>query len=117
MAVALLFVNPIQPYSGRDVLLILGLGIIPTVVGHSLVNYAMKHFRGQIVSIINMGQFIFAGLMAYLLWGEVPAPTFFFAAVLLVLAAYVALGGMATFRRAVGAGGKFGVEAEAVAED
>lgn len=115
MGVALVFVNPIQPYSGQDVLLILGLGIIPTVVGHSLVNYAMKHFRGQIVSIINMGQFVFAGLMAYLLWGEVPAPTFFVAAVLLALAAYVALGGIEALRRRAAAGGRFA--AEAVGED
>ncbi len=93
MIVALFFVNPIQPYSGRDVLLILGLGIIPTVIGHSLVNNAMKHFRGQIVSIINMGQFVFAGIMAFLLWGEVPAKTFYVAAALLGVAAWVAVGG------------------------
>ncbi|MBN1247349.1 MAG: DMT family transporter [Anaerolineae bacterium] len=96
MIVALFFLNPFaQVYSGREVLLILGLGIIPTVIGHSLVNYAMKHFRGQIVSIINMGQFVFAGLMAFVLWGEVPEPAFFLAAGLLAVAAWVAVGGAA----------------------
>lgn len=95
MAVTLLFLNPLtQTYSVRNILLILGLGIVPTVIGHSLVNYAMKKFRGQIVSIINMGQFVFAGLMAFFLWGEVPAPTFFVAAALLAVAAYVAVGGV-----------------------
>ena len=74
--------------------LILGLGIIPTVVGHSLVNYAMKHFRGQIVSIINMGQFVFAGMMAYLFFDEVPRWTFYIASALLVLSAWIAIRGI-----------------------
>ncbi len=91
LGVALLFVNPIQPYAPREVALILGLGIVPTVVGHSLINNAMKYFRGQLVSIINMSQFVFAGTMAFLLFGERPAPVFYLAAILLVLAAGIAL--------------------------
>ena len=88
---ALFFVNPIQPYSATEIWLILGLGLIPTVLGHSLVNYAMKHFRGQIVSIINMGQFIFAGVMGYFFFGEIPHWTFFVASVLLVTSAWIAI--------------------------
>lgn len=87
--IALFFVNPFQPYSTREILLILGLGIIPTVIGHSLVNNAMKHFRGQIVSIINMGQFVFAGIMAYLFFDEIPRWTFFVASALLLLSAWI----------------------------
>lgn len=92
MAVALFFVNPIQPYSARNVALILGLGIVPTVVGHSLLNYAMKHFRGQLVSIVNMTQFVFAGVMAYLFFGETPSWTFFVASALVAVSAWVAVG-------------------------
>ena len=93
MVVALFFVNPIQLYSSREVGLILGLGIVPTVIGHSLLNRAMKYFRGQIVSLINMGQFIFAGGMAYFLWHEVPGGLFYVASLLLVVSAWVAVGG------------------------
>jgi drug/metabolite transporter (DMT)-like permease len=89
MGVALLFTNPIQPYSLREVALILGLGIVPTVIGHSLLNRSMKVFRGQLVSLINMGQFVFAGGMAYLLWREAPAPTFYLAATLLAASAWI----------------------------
>ena len=92
--ISLFFVNPLQPYSTREVLLILGLGIIPTVIGHSLVNYAMKFFRGQIVSIINMGQFIFAGIMAYLFFDEVPRWTFAIASTLLIVSAWLAIRGV-----------------------
>ncbi|MGC9522323.1 MAG: DMT family transporter [Anaerolineae bacterium] len=93
MGVAVFFVNPIQPYPAREVALILGLGIIPTVVGHSLINYAMKHFRGQLVSIINMGQFVFAGIMAYFLFAEVPAPSFYVASGMLIVSAWIAVRG------------------------
>ena len=91
--IALFFVNPFQPYSSREILLILGLGIVPTVIGHSLVNYAMKHFRGQLVSIINMGQFVFAGIMAYLFFDEIPRWTFFVASALLVVSAWIVVRG------------------------
>jgi len=93
MAVAFFFVNPIQPYGPREIALILGLGIIPTVLGHSLINRAMKYFRGQIVSIINMTQFVFAGTMAFLLWGELPAWSFYVASALLALSVWIAVGG------------------------
>ena len=82
--VALCRVNPIQPYSVKDIVLILGLGLLPTVIGHSTLNYSLKHLRGQVVSIVNMGQFLFAGVLAFFLLNEVPKPVFYPASVLLV---------------------------------
>jgi drug/metabolite transporter (DMT)-like permease len=99
LIVALFFVNPIQPYSSREIVLILGLGIIPTVFGHSLINRAMKYFRGQFVSIINMTQFVFAGLMAFLLWGEIPAWSFYVASSLLALSVWIVVRGKIWARR------------------
>lgn len=89
--VALFQVNPIKPYTARNLLMILGLGIIPTVIGHSTLNYALKHLRGQIVGIVNMGQFLFAGIMAWILLDELPAPAFYPASALLVAGAVIAV--------------------------
>ena len=72
-------------------MLILGLGIVPTVVGHSLINRAMKYFRGQLVSIVNMTQFVFAGMMGYFFFGEVPNWTFFVASLLMAVSAWIAV--------------------------
>lgn len=88
---SLLFINPVKPYALREILLILGLGLIPTVLGHSIYNYSVRHLRGQMVSIVNMGQFIFAGLLAFLLLGEAPGLTFYLAAGLLVTGGYLAV--------------------------
>ncbi len=91
LAIALFRVNPIKPYSLHNLLMIFGLGLIPTVVGHSILNQSLKNLRGQIVSIMNMGQFIFAGIMAYFLLDEMPAASFYPASLLLVAGGIVAV--------------------------
>jgi drug/metabolite transporter (DMT)-like permease len=63
---------------------ILGLALVPTVFGHSIVNWAFRHIRGQTVVILNLAQFIFAGIMGFLLLKELP-PTAFYPASLLVV--------------------------------
>jgi drug/metabolite transporter (DMT)-like permease len=80
-----LFVNPFQVMPVREILLVLGLGLIPTVLGHSALNYSMKHFRGQAVSVVNMGQFVFAGAMAYVFFHEIPAWSFYPAGLMFIL--------------------------------
>jgi len=77
--------------SPRDWLLVLGLGIVPTVLGHSLLNVAMRHLRGQTVSIANLSQFLFAGVLAFFLLDEIPAWNFYLAAVLVVAGAVLAV--------------------------
>ena len=51
----------------------------------------MRHIRGQAVGIANLGQFIFAGVMAYFRFDEVPAWNFYAAVGLVVTGAYLAL--------------------------
>lgn len=75
------------PTSGKEWLLMLALALVPTVIGHSILNDAMKHLRGQVVSLCNLGQFIFAAIFAYLLLGEIPTVAFAVAAALIVIGA------------------------------
>jgi drug/metabolite transporter (DMT)-like permease len=77
----------------REVWLLLALTLVPTIIGHSLINRAMKHFRGGVVTVINLGQFVFAGLIAWFAFGEVPGASFWPAAGLVVAGAAVALRG------------------------
>jgi drug/metabolite transporter (DMT)-like permease len=53
----------------------------------------MKHFRGSVVSVCNLGQFVFAGFNAWLVFDEIPAAAFWPAAGLVVAGAAVALHG------------------------
>ncbi len=93
LATAVFFINPIKAYSLANVLYILGLGIIPTVFGHSILNYSMKFFRGQVVSVTNLNQPIFAGFLGYLLFREAPGPLYYAAAALIVAGVLVVLFG------------------------
>ncbi|PKO05431.1 MAG: hypothetical protein CVU41_12425 [Chloroflexi bacterium HGW-Chloroflexi-3] len=81
---ALFFVNPIKTYSLTNILLFLGLAIIPTFGGHTLLNYSMKNFRGQVVSVANLGQIVFSALLGYLIFTEIPSPRFYLTAVFIL---------------------------------
>ncbi|MBN2323897.1 MAG: DMT family transporter [Spirochaetes bacterium] len=80
----LLFETPPLHYDLLEAAYIAGLGIVPTVAGHSILNYSMRRLRGQLVSIAILSQFVFAGVMGFLLLGEIPNHFFYSASVLLV---------------------------------
>jgi drug/metabolite transporter (DMT)-like permease len=85
LVVALPRISTFAVGSGREWALMLALGAVPTVCGHSLLNAAMRGIRGQIVSLCNVSQFVFAGVMGYVLFHEVP-PAVFYAASAVVVA-------------------------------
>jgi drug/metabolite transporter (DMT)-like permease len=70
--------------SAREWALMAGLAAIPTVCGHSLLNYAMRRVRGQVVSLFNLSQFIFAGAMGFLFFHEVPQAVFYVTSAVIV---------------------------------
>lgn len=75
----------------REILLMLALGLIPTVVGHSALNWAVRHVAPQTVSLVNLSQFMFSGVQAWTIFGEVPRPLFYAACVLMIAGAAVAI--------------------------
>jgi drug/metabolite transporter (DMT)-like permease len=83
-----------EAWTAREVWLMLGLGVIPTVFGHGSLNFALKGLRGQVVGVANLAQVIFAGLLAYFILDEVPHASFYPASAL------IALGVVLVFRRA-----------------
>jgi len=85
-----------EPWSVRELGLAVGLGLIPGVLGHSILNSAMKHLRGQIVSVANLTQVLFAGALAYVLLDEVPVLIFYPAAALIIAGAVIAITGAAS---------------------
>jgi drug/metabolite transporter (DMT)-like permease len=72
-----------QPYDVEQLALLVGLGVIPTVVGHGCLNHALKYTRGQVVGVANLGQVVSAGILAFLILGEVPEASFYPASALI----------------------------------
>ncbi len=83
--------NVSAPVPTGQWIFVLGLTVVPTIFGHSLLNWGMKHLRGQQVAILNLAQFIFAGTMAWLILGEVPGWLFVAAATMVVAGAVTAI--------------------------
>jgi drug/metabolite transporter (DMT)-like permease len=73
-----------QVSSLREWSIMIGLAAVPTLCGHSLLNAAMRSIRGQIVSLCNVSQFVFATVMGFLLFGEVPHALFYVASAIVV---------------------------------
>jgi len=69
------------------------LAAVPTLIGHTLLNFSLRTFRGQTVSVVNLGQFIFAGTAAWMIFSEIPLWTFFPAAALTIGGAILVLRG------------------------
>ena len=79
---------------------ILALVVVSTLIGHTLVNYALARVRGQVVSVTMQGQFIGAALLGWWFEGVVPR-------LLFLPAAALSLGGilvMVAGRRGAGSG-------------
>jgi len=84
LLVSLPWIGTFETGSGHEWLMLFGLAVVPTVTGHSLLNNAMRHLRGQLVSLCTVGQFIFAGTMGWIFFSEAPAPVFYGASTLVV---------------------------------
>ncbi len=85
LLVALPFADPLRGITVNDMVMTLGLALGPTIVGHSLMNRAMTKLQPQVVSLFNLTQFLVAAVLAYFLFGEVPAPEFGAASLLIVI--------------------------------
>ncbi len=72
IAVALISGGSVVPARSLDFVWFALLAIIPTLLGHSLYNYSLKHFRAHLVGIVILGEPIMASLWAYLLFTESP---------------------------------------------
>jgi len=68
----------------REWWLIVALACFPTILGHTLLNYTVRHLRGQIVGLASAAQFIFPAIFAYFLFDEHPAPLFYASSLIVI---------------------------------
>ncbi|MBN2656343.1 MAG: DMT family transporter [Spirochaetales bacterium] len=80
-------------WTAGDWTAIFGLALLSTIGGHSVFNLAMKHLRGQIVSVFHTTQFIYAGIMAFLILGEVPERSFLLVAPVILIGLFITISG------------------------
>jgi len=77
---------------GRELVLFLLMAIIPTILGHTMFNYALKRVPAHIISTSVLGEPVGASLLAYLLIaGEEPGPAIILGGALVVFGLYIVL--------------------------
>lgn len=91
LTTAVIATVPWPDVTTREVLSLVGLGLIPTVIGHSILNHSIRVLRGQTVSTVNLSQTVFAAIMAYFLFGERPAERLFVAALVMLVGVIVVI--------------------------
>jgi len=77
--------GPVMPsFEPYNVLMVLLLAGLSTVIGHTALNFAMQHMRGQTVTLLNMLQFVVAGIAGFIMYTEIPSTLFYVASALIV---------------------------------
>jgi len=89
----ILFVQgtPLVDYSPAIHFWMFLLALGPTILGHSLLNWAARHIRVYYVNFVMLGEPILAALLAYWIFRELPPASFLPGAVLVVSGILVAL--------------------------
>jgi drug/metabolite transporter (DMT)-like permease len=72
-AIAAAFGTRFAPYPARAWLGFLALGLVPTVLGHGLVNRSLRSLKAPTVGLFLLGEPLGASVLAYLIFGEVPS--------------------------------------------
>jgi drug/metabolite transporter (DMT)-like permease len=64
---------PLFGYPLRTFALFLALAVVPTVIGHGLVNRSLRHIPAPTVGLFLLGEPIAASVLAYAVFGETPS--------------------------------------------
>lgn len=77
--------NLFAVYSGHDYFYFVLLAIIPTLIGHSLYNYTLRHVAAHKVGISIIGEPIFATIWGILIFMEMPRMTTIVGGMIIIL--------------------------------
>lgn len=76
-ALFLLLINiaghtPLYPYPVMDWVWFLALAVVPTILGHTVFNWALRYVQAAVVSVSILGEPLGATIMAYFIFKETP---------------------------------------------
>jgi drug/metabolite transporter (DMT)-like permease len=74
LAGALALGLPLYPYPASTYWALAGLALIPQLIGHTALNWALAHLSAATVSVVILGEPLGASLLAYLVLGERAQP-------------------------------------------
>ncbi len=84
--------TPFSGFDGRTWLMFGLLALFPSALGHSLVNYAIRHMESYRVNLSILVEPVVSTLLAALLFAEIPGPRFYFGAAFVAAGVLLVLG-------------------------
>ncbi|MCP4631537.1 MAG: DMT family transporter, partial [candidate division Zixibacteria bacterium] len=80
LIVVIMFNEPLIGLSSKSYFYFFLLGLIPTVFGHSLYNWALKHLKAFLVGVCVLGEPLGATLLAWIVLAQTPLSFFYIGA-------------------------------------
>jgi drug/metabolite transporter (DMT)-like permease len=68
----------------------LALGLIPQLIGHSTLNWALRHLSATFVAVVTLSEPIGSGILAYILLGELVTSSTIAGGVLVLAGIFIA---------------------------
>jgi drug/metabolite transporter (DMT)-like permease len=69
---AVLAGSPLYPYGATEWAYFLALAAVPTILGHTIFNWAIKHVKPSAISIAFLGEPVVASLLAFIFFSQQP---------------------------------------------
>lgn len=69
---AVIYQLPLVPYSPGTWLMFLLLAAVPTIMGHTVFNWALRYVKAAVVSVSILGESVGATILAYFIFHQVP---------------------------------------------
>jgi drug/metabolite transporter (DMT)-like permease len=89
--VALFGDYPITAYPAKIHFMMLLLALIPTGIGHSLLNWSARRIEVYKVNVASLGELVLASIMAFIFFGEQPYGIFYVGAGLILIGILLAI--------------------------
>jgi len=80
---------PVETYTPKIYIFILILALIPQLIGHSTLNWALKYLSTTYVAVAQMGEPVGSTILAILLFKEIPTPIKALGAVLIITGIFI----------------------------
>jgi len=92
LIIVALFGNyPIMAYPAKIHFMMLLLALVPTGVGHSLLNWSARRIEVYKVNVASLGELVLASIMAFIFFGEQPYGIFYVGAGLILIGILLAI--------------------------
>jgi drug/metabolite transporter (DMT)-like permease len=83
--------DSLWPYSGTQWIYFTALAVVPTILGHTVFNWAIKHVRPSAISLAFLGEPVAASVLAFIFFAQRPPLATFVGGALVLTGVYLSL--------------------------